>query len=253
MSNIQDLLSNNHPLPHHEMIFVRGGTFLMGSEDEDAFEREQPLHEVELSDFYIGQYPVTQALWKAIMGEGNKPSYFRGDSRPVESINWQDAQDFIQKLNDKTKPKAGWQYRLPTEAEWEYAARGGRLSRGYKYAGSDKLEEVGWYGGKSHDESKPVGLKDPNELGLYDMSGNVFEWCHDWFDEKYYGQCKKSEAGGVKNPGGPQEGTSRVVRGGDWWYDNARDCRPTYRTYNPPENRFSSIGFRLVFSLQSVG
>ena len=150
-----------------DMILVEGGTFMMGSEDSDALSSEKPVHEVSLDGFYIGRYPVTQSLWRAVMGNDNNPSYFKGNERPVEQVSWQDAQVFIQKLNGLAdKP-----YRLPTEAEWEYAARGGKQSEGYKYAGSNKLKEVAWYRGNSHSETKVVGLKYPNELGIYDMPG----------------------------------------------------------------------------------
>jgi sulfatase modifying factor 1 len=189
----------------------------MGSKEEAAYENEQPIHEVELSNFHIGKYPITQALWKAVMGDDNNPSYFKGDNRPVESVSWNDAQAFIQKLNEMNE--SGGQYRLPTEAEWEYAARGGQLSRGYKYAGSDQLEEVGWYGENSHDETKPVGLKDPNELGLFDMSGNVYEWSRDLYSSNYYEICKKE--GKVKDPQGFGKGINRVLRGGLYRF-NAR-------------------------------
>ena len=151
----------------------------MGSEDEEAYDDEKPVHEVVLSDFYIGKFPVTQALWNAVLKD--YPSFFNGDSRPVERVSWEDTQVFIKKLNELT----GRAYRLPTEAEWEYAARGGRQSKGYKYAGSNKLKEVGWYWENTHFETKAVGLKYPNELGIYDMSGNVREWCQDWFSNEY--------------------------------------------------------------------
>jgi len=217
----------------------------MGSEEEEAHEDEQPIHEVQLSDFKMGKYPVTQALWKAVMGQDNNPSYFPGDNRPVEWVSWNDAQQFIEKLNQQT----GENYRLPTEAEWEYAARGGQKSRMYKYAGSNHLEEVGWFDENSHFETKPVGLKDPNELGLYDMSGNVDEWCLDWYSGNYYEKCKQD--GLVVDPKGPKDGPYRVLRGGGW--DGfAGFCRSTFRDDFFPESG-SRFGFRLVLSLQSVG
>lgn len=140
----------------------------MGIEEKESLLGiEYPIHQVKLSAYYIGKYPVTQGLWKSVMGEDHNPAYYRGDKRPVESVSWHDAQAFIQKLN----ALSGKTYDLPTEAQWEYAARGGRRSRGYRYAGSNKLKEVGWYYNNSHRETKDVGLKYPNELGLYDMSG----------------------------------------------------------------------------------
>ena len=228
-----------------EMVFVEGGSFLMGSEDEEAHGDEKPVHKVELDGFYIGKFPVTQALWKAVMGDKNNPSRFKDDNRPVESVFWNDAQAFIKKLNELT----GKAYRLPTEAEWEYAARGGQGSRGYKYAGSNKLREVGWYDAVSHRQTNVVGRKYPNELGIHDMSGNVWEWCQDWFSDSYYAECNKQ--GTVVNPQGPAGGTYRVLRGGAW-NGGPLDCRCTVRPYTPGY-RGNSLGFRLVLPSQSVG
>lgn len=224
-----------------DMIFVEGGSFRMGSEDQEGYDDEKPIHEVELSGFYIGKFPVTQALWKAVMKDN--PSFFTGDSRPVESVSWEGAQEFIQKLNGLT----GKSYRLPTEAEWEYAARGGRQSKGYKFAGGNKLKEVGWYWEDTHFETKAVGLKYPNELGLYDMSGNVWEWCQDWFDENYYEECHKQ--GTVENPKGPAEGSTRVLRGGSW-SNVPQGCRCAYRLTYAPRYRLSFAGFRLALPFQ---
>ncbi len=212
-----------------EMVFVEGGTFKMGSNDYDS---EKPIHDVTLSDFYIGKYPVTQAQWHAVMGEN--PSHFKGcDDCPVENVSWDDVQEFIKKLNDRT----GKNYRLPTEAEWEYAARGGNKSKGYKYAGSDNLDEVGWYNGNAGSKTHPVGQKKPNELGIYDMSGNVWEWCADW-----YGAYPSEPQ---TNPTGPAKGTDRVVRGGSWVdFDNF--CRVSYRFRYNFDFRNLNIGFRLA-------
>ncbi len=229
-----------------EVILAKGGVFKMGSDDEEAYTNEKPTHQVRLPGFYIGKYPVAQALWKTVMGEENNPSFFQGNKRPVETVSWEDAQTFLQKLNELT----GKGYRLPTEAEWEYAARGGKKSRGYKYAGGNKLKEVGWYHENSHGETKAVGQKKPNELGLYDMSGNVYEWCQDWFGKSYYEQCQKQ--GVVDNPQGPNKGVGRVIRGGSW-NDFARYCRVAYRRSYDPRLRNYNVGFRLVLSLQSVG
>ncbi|MCB9304020.1 MAG: formylglycine-generating enzyme family protein [Lewinellaceae bacterium] len=226
-----------------EMMFVEGGAFRMGSKEKSVW-REAPIHGVKLDSFYIGKFPVTQALWKAVMKDN--PSFFNGDTRPVESVSWEDVQVFIKKLNEHT----GKPYRLPTEAEWEYAARGGQQNWGCTFAGSDKLKEVGWYDENSHSETKAVGLKKPNELGLYDMSGNVFEWCQDWVSDDYHEQCHKQ--GVVENPQGPAKGSDRVLRGGSWLF-NARDCRCPHRILVNPEFRGYDTGFRLVLPFQSVG
>ena len=216
------------------MVLVKGGTFQMGEKGV-----AEPVHTVTLSDFYIGKYPVTQKQWKEIMG--SNPSKFAGcDDCPVESVSWNDVQKFIQKLNKKT----GQNYRLPTEAEWEYAARGGAQSKGYSYAGSNNLDKVGWHKENSSGNTQAVGQKQPNELGLYDMSGNVWEWCQDWYEE--YSSEPQT------NPTGPLKGDYRVLRGGSW-YDDPQDCRVASRTCNDPTYRDFSVGFRLVLSPQSVG
>lgn len=225
--------------PNLDMVFVEGGTFLMGSEDNEALDREKPVHEVKLSSFYIARVPVTQALWKAVMGEDNNPSYFKGDRRPVETVSWEEAKKFINELNERKNRN----YRLPTEAEWEYAARGGKYSKNYKYSGSNQLKEVGWYRDNSHRETKEVGLKLPNELGLYDMSGNVYEWCLDRYSGSYYQDCL--QGGVADNPSGPVEGSRRVFRGGGW-FSAPRLCRSTFRDYGVPGFRYDYIGFRLV-------
>ena len=226
-----------------DMVFVKGSTFLMG-DDEGEYDSEKPAHPVELDDFYIGQYPVTQALWKAVMGEENNPSYFEGDDRPVETISWKDCQEFLLKLNSAIK-HATHHFRLPTEAEWEYAARGGIHQDSFQYAGSNHLKEVGWYTRTSHRETKAVRQLEANGLDLYDMSGNVLEWCEDWFDRDYYAECKRK--GRVKNPVGPASGSDRVFRGGSWDYDPVY-CRVTDRSRDYPEHRYHDIGFRLVWS-----
>ena len=214
------------------LVLVEGGSFNMGS---DNYDDEGPIHEVRLSSYHISKYPVTQAQWQAVMG--NNPSHFKGDSRPVEQVSWEDCQAFIKKLNQLTNKC----YRLPTEAEWEYAACGGNKSRGYTYSGSNNLDEVGWYDENSGDKTHAVGQKKPNELGLYDMSGNVYEWCNDWYGGDYYGQSPTS------NPQGPSSGSDRVCRGGSWGDGGAWLCRSTDR-FNclTPSNRYSDLGFRLV-------
>ena len=217
-----------------KMVKVEGGTFLMGATEEqgnDAFDNEKPVHELTLDDYYIGETEVTQELWKAIMG--NNPSDWEGDNLPVEEVSWGDAQKFIKKLNGVT----GRTFRLPTEAEWEYAARGGKNSKEYKYSGSNSIDEVAWYEGNSGDKTHPVKEKKANELGLYDMSGNVWEWCNDWYGEY------SSDA--QTNPQGPDEGSDRVLRGGSR-YGNARCCRVFFRFYYAPMIHNPSVGFRLV-------
>ena len=224
-----------------EMIYVEGGEFLMGSEE---YNDEKPIHPVALSNYYIGKYLVTQGLWQAVMQ--SNPSYFVGADRPVETVSWDEVQTFIDRLNKATEKS----FRLPTEAEWEFAARGGKKSHDFKYSGSNKLQEVGWYDENSYGETKPVGLKFSNELGLYDMSGNVWEWCKDWYDSDYYSECSK--VGLVTDPPGPDQGVNRVLRGGNY-FNNAENCRVTNRNNNHPDNRFNNDGFRLVLPDQLTG
>ena len=223
-------------LPEIEMVWVPGGTFTMGATSEqgsDANDWEKPAHSVTLSGYYIGKYEVTQAQWKAVMG--NNPSYFKGDNLPVEQVSWNEVQEFIRKLNQLT----GKSYRLPTEAEWEYAARGGNNSRGYKYSGSNNIGSVAWYYENSGITTHPVGSKSPNELGIYDMSGNVWEWCQDRWASNYYSSSPQ------RNPKGPASGSDRVIRGGSW-YDYAGSCRVSGRDGNSPVGRGYDLGFRLV-------
>jgi len=215
------------------MIFVKGGCFMMGSNDGES--DEKPVHQVCVDDFYIGKYEVTQKQWKEIMG--NNPSRFKCDNCPVEQVNWNDVQDFIKKLNTKT----GNNYRLPTEAEWEYAARGGNQSKGYTYSGSNTIGSVAWYTGNSGSKTHTVGTKKANELEIYDMSGNVWEWCSDLYGGDYYGKSLKN------NPAGPTTGSDRVYRGGSWNY-NATSCRVAYRSSYYPIIRYYTLGFRLALS-----
>ena len=249
------------------MVFVEGGTFVMGctneqhkgdDDDEPGKEcddnaarfktcdcDEKPAHKVTLSSFYVGKYEVTQGIWKAVMG-GNPSDTFSGrygvgDDYPVYYVNWNDVMKFIAALNAKT----GKNYRLPTEAEWEFAARGGNKSKGYMYSGSDSLGDVTWYrdGNRTYGTSafgtKPVGTKAPNELGVYDMSGNVWEWVSDWYGYKTYASSP------VTNPTGPKKGTCRVIRGGSWatgWGRvSNRNCDPQSRS-----GRYFRLGFRLA-------
>jgi formylglycine-generating enzyme required for sulfatase activity len=214
-----------------EMIPVEGGTFRMGSYDGDS--DEKPVHNVTLSDYAIGKTEVTQALWKAVMG--SNPSYFKGDNLPVANVSWHDCQDFISKLNQLT----GKQFRLPTEAEWEYAARGGNRSKGYKYSGNNDIDAVAWYEDNSGEKTHPVSTKHPNELGIYDMSGNVWEWCQDWYGE----YSSSSET----NPTGTSSGSDRVYRGGSWFIVAGRG-RASLRHYATPVYRNYNLGLRLVLS-----
>jgi len=224
------------------MVPVRGGTFDMGDEHGDLGD-DCEVHKVELDDFSLGQFPVTQALWRAVVEAIPEkiepdPSYFKGDWRPVGQVSWEDAQVFLQKLNELL-PGCG--FRLPTEAEWEYAARAGTNTR---YAGSERLETVAWWNGNSHDETRPVGLKMPNALGLFDMSGNVWEWCKDWYDEKYYQKCADNPD--KKNPVNDKPGSFRVLRGGSWIRGYPRYCRVADRHGYGPAFREFLIGFRLA-------
>ena len=204
-----------------EMIYVAGGQFNMGSTEEGAYEDEQPIHSVEVHHFYIGKHLVTQALWEAVMQ--HNPAFFPGKNRPVESVSWEDCQTFVQKLNILTSQP----YRLPTEAEWEYAARGGAMSKGYRYAGSNRLTEVGWFDKNSHGETKEVGLKFPNELGLYDMNGNVWEWVEDQWHDNYKGAPLDGSAWVDR-----ESGANRVYRGGSW-YGTARIAALLFATATP--------------------
>lgn len=260
-------------LPRFRMAPVPAGTFHQGSPDDDpeAFESEKPRHPVRLDGFRLAETPVTQELWEAVMGAN--PAYFKGPRRPVEQVSWFDAAVFCNALSRLTgrdpvylspdgrpfgwdgkswalpnegevrcAPEAGG-YRLPTEAEWEYAARGG-ADTDERYAGSDLLDQVGWYAGNSGEETHDVALLLPNALGLYDMSGNVWEWCEDWRGD-YAPDAQE-------NPRGPVKGIDRVVRGGSW--NNApQGCPPAYRLFSRPVTRDDRLGFRFALSLQSDG
>ena len=219
-----------------DMMKVEAGTFMMGatSEMQDPYGDEKPVHQVTLTnDYYMGKYEVTQALWQAVMG--SNPSEFKGDNLPVENVSWDDCQDFISKLNSMT----GRKFRLPTEAEWEYAARGGNKSRGYQYSGSSKISDVAWYDGNSGSKTRLVGTKQANELGIYDMSGNVWEWCQD----RYGSYISSSQT----NPTGAVSGSYRVYRGGSWYFDS-ECCRSSGRGIGTPDISCSIIGLRLVLS-----
>jgi len=252
------------------MTTVEGGTYLMG--DDKGDDNEKPLHKVTLSRFQMGQHPVTQELWEAVIGSEKNPSRFRGPDRPVERINWYEAVAFCNLLSEqlgvapvyqiyKTQKDPNneneyddikwlvtpnWQadgFRLPTEAEWEYAARGGAYAHStYEYAGSNELDKVGWYEANSQDQTHAVGLKAPNTLGLYDMSGNVWEWNWDVYDASYYQTC--ADKGIVVDPRGPEYGSYRVLRGGSWLYVTSF-CRVAHRNHYHPHYRYFNQGFRL--------
>jgi len=213
-----------------EMIAIPGGSFQMGSNERD---NEKPIHRVTLSPFHIGKFQITQAQWQAVMGKN--PSHFKGDNLPVESISWKDAFEFCLKLSERT----GKEYRLPTEAEWEYACRAGSTTR-YCFGDDDAmLEQYAWYSKNSGNKTHPVGEKLPNAGGLHDMHGNVWEWCQDWYDENYYKQSPE------KKPQGPTSGEDRVLRGGSWNY--LTNCRSACRSRNAPGHVSILIGVRLVW------
>ena len=221
-----------------KMLPVEGGTFTMGATAEqgsDAYDDEKPAHSVTLSSYYMGETEVTQALWQAVMG--SNPSNVKGNNLPVESVSWDDCQTFINMLNQLLAGQLGGKrFALPTEAQWEYAARGGKHSKGYKYSGSNTLGNVAWYWDNNGGTTHAVGTKQANELGLYDMSGNVWEWCSDWYGD--YGSSAQTD------PTGPATGSHRVYRGGSWFSD-ARGCRVSNRLNSSPGNAFDILGLRL--------
>ncbi|MBQ8564659.1 MAG: SUMF1/EgtB/PvdO family nonheme iron enzyme [Bacteroidaceae bacterium] len=252
-------------LSYDDMVYVEGGTFKMGAQwsssssnyDSDALSNEMPVHSVTLSSYYIGKYEVTQQLWEYVMnytgtaadgstmtavatdpwlGDNPSSTYGKGNYYPAYYVSYYDIVDyFIPRLNKIT----GKTFRLPTEAEWEYAARGGNQSKGYKYSGSNAIGDVAWYADNASYMTHPVGTKSPNELGIYDMSGNVFEWCSDW--EGSYSSTAQT------NPTGASSGSNRVWRGGSWYFD-AQGCRVSMRSGYPPSSRGCTGGFRLVLS-----
>jgi formylglycine-generating enzyme required for sulfatase activity len=216
-------------VPEFEMVFVEGGIFMMGS---DHYNFEEPIHEVTLSSFNIAKYQVTQKEWKSIMGDN--PSSYKGDNLPIHKVSWYEVNEFISRLNQAT----GKNYRLPTEAEWEYAAGGGNKGSGFTYSGSNNFDKVAWHGMNSNFEPHPVGSKTANELGIYDMSGNVWEWCNDWFE--FYSSTPQTD------PLGPMSGTYKVIRGGHWGSIDSY-CRVKMRMRCEPERTLKSLcGFRLV-------
>jgi formylglycine-generating enzyme required for sulfatase activity len=247
VSSSGTILSKNQPTDRDKvieqikqnMVLIEGGTFMMGCTAEqgnDCDDDEKPSHQVKVSSYRIGKYEVTQAEWEAVIGV-NPSSQKNCSNCPVEAISWNDVQLFIQKLNDLTNSK----YRLPTEAEWEFAARGGISGGGLKYSGSNNLGDVAWFDENSGRQTHPVGQKRPNSLGLYDMSGNVSEWCSDWYDEKYYNSSPS------QNPQGPYSGSRRVLRDGAWINSFSWEYgRVSSRRHCPPEFKENFIGFRLA-------
>lgn len=226
-----------------KMKYVEGGEFMMGAtaeQGDDVDDDEKPAHRVSLDSYYMGETLVTQALWEAVMGEIER-SFYEGENNPVELYLWNEGQKFLKRLNKLT----GQQFRLPTEAEWEYAARGGNRSQGYKYAGSNNLSEVAWFKGNKVDGSiiHPVAQKQSNELGLYDMSGHLWEWCSDWYGD--YSSLPQH------NPQGATSGNLRVLRGGAW-FDEAKYCRVSSRGCWHPNDRIldPDVGLRLALSLE---
>jgi len=223
-----------------DMVFVEGGNFLMGSEDGEP--EEQPIHKVAVSSFYIARYEVTVAQYREFCRETGRampetPKWGWHDASPIVNVSWNDAQAYCKWLAQKT----GQPYRLPTEAEWEFAARGGVKTKKFRFAGSNNLDEVGWYDKNADRKTHPVGEKMPNELGIYDMSGNTWEWVNDWFDSDYYAKSPK------KDPQGPPRGSMRVMRSGSW-INYEGDNRIAIRISNLPNETGPFFGFRVAMS-----
>ena len=219
-----------------QMVWIGGGTFDMGSNDAGADDDEKPVHTVEIDGFWIGKYEVTQRQYEALMG--NNPSYYKGPDRPVEAVSWDDATAFCRKLSEA----AGKRYRLPTEAQWEYACRAGSSSNWCFGNDESRLGDYVWYEGNSGKQTHDIGGKSPNAWGLYDMHGNVLEWCADW-----YGPY---ESGRVRNPTGPASGALRMLRGGSWHTYAPRRCGSTIRYRYSPVDRYVLLGFRVVRTQQ---
>jgi formylglycine-generating enzyme required for sulfatase activity len=232
-----------------DMVAVQGCTFTMGCTSEqgdDCYGIEKPAHSVTVSDYYIGKYEVTQAQWRAVMGTTVRQQRDKentswsmageGDSYPMYYVSWNEVQEFIAKLNSMT----GKRYRLPKEGEWEYAAKERKKSQGYKYSGGNTVDSVAWYDGNSDSETHAVGAKPSNELGIFDMSGNVWEWCGDWYGA--YGSSAQTD------PKGASSGSYRVIRGGSWNY-GASYARALSRSYDAPDYRYHNLGFRMACGL----
>jgi formylglycine-generating enzyme required for sulfatase activity len=224
-----------------EFVLIPAGSFPMGAEKnfEGALEHEKPQHRVSISKpFYLGKYEVTQAQWTAVMN--SNPSTFEGQSNPVVNVSWDEAQEFVKRLNQKEGTS---RYRLPTEAEWEYAARAGTSSIWFFGDDAGALSSYAWFDGNSGETTHPVGQKQPNPWGLYDMHGNVWEWVQDWYGERYYSSSMSTD------PKGPSTGSSRVRRGGSWGR-SAKYCRSAYRSSYSPDFHSDGVGFRLVLSTE---
>ena len=237
-ANVSEELTETftEPITGIKFVLVRGSCYPMGTDQEQVF--EGPMHEVCVDNFYLSKYEVTQRQWLNLMGRTQSNFYFQGKSRPVEWVNWGEAQDFIRTLNRRSERT----FRLPTEAEWEYAARSGGQDE--KYAGTndqESLEDFAWYRVNSNGQTRFIGMKKPNSLGLHDMSGNVREWCSDWYGEDYYNISPR------ENPQGPDNGEYRVIRGGAWGLPKGL-ARTTYRDAAKPNQRRNDIGFRLALS-----
>jgi len=221
-----------------EMVSVKGGCYKMGSDGAQSAQDEKPVHEVCVKDFFIGTYLVTQGQWISVMGKNPSAHMNCGEACPVENISWNDTQEFLRRLNERTKKL----YRLPTEAEWEYAARSG--GKDEKWSGTSNEKELGdyaWYLNNAKYVSHPVGKKKPNGLGLYDMTGNVWEWVSDWYADDYYAKSPKDD------PQGPANGRTRVLRGG-YWGDTGVFARVTRRISLTPDVRAPGYGFRVALS-----
>lgn len=226
-----------------KMVYVEPGAFMMGIPGEKGSDEDETLHKVTVTrGYWICIYEVRQREYQAFMNEN--PSNFRGDNFPVDSVNWHDAVKFCEKLNKREAARLppGYVYRLPTEAEWEYAARGGKKSRNFRYSGGDDLSAVGWYDGNSGETAHEAGTKLPNELGIYDMSGNVAEWCHDWY-ERYSGAEQD-------DPSGAEESSVYRVHRGGAWDSKSGNCRVADRDFYLPGSPNIDIGFRVVLAPQ---
>jgi formylglycine-generating enzyme len=229
-------------IPYPVIVRIEGGTYTMGSNSSEAGNEEKPAHSVTVKSFGMSKYEITVAQYRAFCNTSgltmpDAPFWGWKDKHPMAMVSFDDAIAYCNWLSEET----GKTYRLPTEAEWEYAACGGGRSHGYNYAGSDSLDEVGWNSNNAGGQTQVAGSKNPNELGLYDMSGNVWEWCSDWYDESYYSKSPST------NPKGPSSRTYRVLRGGSW-DDDVDYCRITCRNHDAPGNRNFNYGFRVVIS-----
>lgn len=227
------------------MVFVKGGDLQLGcdeSRDDSCRAREIPPHTVTLTDFYIGETEVTQAQWMAVMGRDNNPSYWKGNTLPVERVSWAECQRFVTRLNRhfSSELPEGYRFALPSEAQWEFAARGGLKSAGTRYSGGNSLNGLAWFYSNSNERTHDVRVKTANELGLFDMSGNVWEWCQDWFDENFYAENQD-----WNDPLNKQEATHYVLRGGSWNYAEPYN-RCATRNYGSLHTRYEDCGFRIA-------